>query len=355
MHLDRYEDWDVVEPESPGIAPSTDGAAAAHQPATVGRVPRRVGGRFTNALPSALAAATLVAAVAFSATTIGPLSLVGATTCQDEQGNPIECPTSDPGGGVIDPTPPPTDPPPTDKPPTNPPPTDPPPTDKPPTDKPKDPKPDPKPGAMGLTLSNVDGGVKVDWTACASDRFDMYKVVRSTDARVHWPLGQHDRLIAVIRHRGTTSFVDRHAPAGKKVWYRVFCIDRVGWRHKVLNSSVTKSIVTKAVEKPAPKPVVFGLEADVSDGGVVLHWDASTSDAFHWYKVVRSHGENPSYVPWTDGSQLIGIREDRGATTFTDSHVESGQTWFYRVQAVGYWHGKKILLGQTAALKVTIP
>ena len=77
--------------------------------------------------------------------------------------------------------------------------------------------------------------------------------------------------------------------------------------------------------------------------------------AFHWYKVVRSHGENPSYVPWTEGSQLIGVIENRSTTQFTDTHVESGQTWFYRVQAIGFWHGKKVVLGQTAAIKVTIP
>ncbi len=292
---------------------------------------------------------TLVAAMAFSVTTVGPLSLTGASTptCEDEQGNPIECPTDDPGGVTPTPTPPPT---------ATPPPTDPPPTHKPdPTDKPKDPKPDPKPDPMGLVVSNVENGVKVDWTACASTRFDMYRVVRSTDAGVRWPLGRHDSLVAVVHDRTKTSVVDRHAPAGKKVWYRVFCIDRTHWGHKVLNSSMTKSIVTKAADKPAPTPASLGLELTVADGHVVLHWDASTADAFRWYKVVRSHGPNPSYVPWTDGSQLVGIRENRGATSFTDTHVESGQTWFYRVQAVGYWHGKKILLGQTAALEVTIP
>jgi len=316
-------------------------------------------------MPAATAAALLVAALALGATTVVPLTLTAATdpTCQDEQGNIIPCdpppggPTATPG----DPTPTPGNPTAT--------PGDPAPTPggggaEPPTSDPggkhdpnKDPdpthKPKPHPESLGLRLSNAAGGVKVDWTACHRRGFDVYKVVRSTDEKVSWPLGENDTLVAVVHHRYRTALVDEGAPVGVKVWYRVFCLDKTADGYKVLGSSRAKSIVRPAT--PAPKPCDMSLEAKITDGGVVLDWSACSSDKFHWYKVVRSHGENPSYVPWTDGSQLIFFTEDRGHTHFIDSHVERGQTWFYRIQAVGFSAGKKVLLGQTSAIEVTIP
>ena len=304
-------------------------------------------------MPAATAAALLVATLALGATAVGPLVLTAATdpTCQDEQGNVIPC-DPPPGGG---PTATPGDPAPTPGQPTatpgDPAPTpggageEPTPTDKPGSGDKPDPKPDPThkpkphPELLGLRLSNVDGGIKVDWTACHRRGFDAYKVVRSTDASVSWPLGENDSLVRVVHNRYRTAMVDSDAPVGAKVWYRVFCVNKTADGYKVLGATRAKSIVRH--ETPEPKPCDMGLEANATDGGVVLDWGACSSDAFHWYKVVRSHGENPSYLPWTDGSQLIGIIENPGTTHFTDTKVESGQTWFYRIQAVGYSRGQE--------------
>jgi hypothetical protein len=65
--------------------------------------------------------------------------------------------------------------------------------------------------------------------------------------------------------------------------------------------------------------------------------------------------ENPSYLPYTDGTQVIGVIENHEVTGQTDGDVASGQTWYYRVQAIGYWNGQKVVLGQTAVVAVTIP
>ena len=115
-------------------------------------------------------------------------------------------------------------------------------------------------------------------------------------------------------------------------------------------------IVSIKETEPAPEPVGLGFEVDVTGGGVILDWAASTSDHFAFYKVVRSFtNDNPSYLPGTEGSQVIGVIESSGNTELLDSDVESGQTVYYRVQAIGYWYGQKILLGQTAVIAVTIP
>jgi len=181
-------------------------------------------------LPNVLGAFLLVGAVSLGATTFGAIGLVSTTpTCQDEQGMIIPCP-GDPGGGTTTPTPTPT--------PT--------PTDGTGTGSNEKPKPDPKPGSIDLTLSNVDRGVKVDWTRCASDHFDWYAIVRSTDETVSWPLGAHDRLVGIVWHRGRTAWIDRWAPKGTTVWYRVFCLDRT--HHHGLR--VVASSPAEAIETP---------------------------------------------------------------------------------------------------------
>ena len=84
-------------------------------------------------------------------------------------------------------------------------------------------------------------------------------------------------------------------------------------------------------------------------------WQTCGKDAFSFYKVVRSHGENPSYLPWTDGSEVQAVIENQSTSVFETDHLESGDTWFYRVQCIGYWTGQKVLLGQTEAVKVEVP
>jgi hypothetical protein len=172
---------------------------------------------------------------------------------------------------------------------------------------------------------------------------------------VTWPKGESDSLAAAVGPDGKTAVWDGEATAGKKVWYRVFCVREAEGGYKVVASSPAKGIAVPAAEPdPDPDPVALGLEVDLTDAGVKLHWEACGSESFVAYKIVRSAGSNPSYLPGTDGSQVIAVIENPGVTSFTDGDLEAGQTWHYRVQAIGYMNGHKILLGQTAAIAVTV-
>ncbi|MDQ2965901.1 MAG: hypothetical protein M3R57_08645, partial [Chloroflexota bacterium] len=88
------------------------------------------------------------------------------------------------------------------------------------------PKPTPKPeiGSLGLTLSIRESVPYVDWSACPADGDFPYKVVRSRDAKVSWPLGDYDSLVAAVGSDGTTAVFDEEIGPGKKVFYRVFCL-----------------------------------------------------------------------------------------------------------------------------------
>jgi len=222
------------------------------------------------------------------------------------------------------------------------------------------PMPTPKPtpadgGVIGLEVALSEGHPFLDWTECTGLDFDYYKVVRSTDATVTWPTGEGDTLVAAIGADGKTKAWDGEAPGGTTVYYRVFCVRSTDAGYVSVAASAVKGIETP-VAQPAPEPVSLGFEAGVTGEGVVLSWGACAVDNFVYYKVVRSLTTgNPSYFPWTDGTELISVIENSANTQFVDTNIASGQTIYYRIQCLGHWNGTKVLLGQTAVVAVTIP
>lgn len=215
-----------------------------------------------------------------------------------------------------------------------------------------EPKPEPKPTekpapdrpVLALKLVIDEGHPWLDWSNCEIDGAEAYKVVRSTDNVVRWPLGAHDSLVKVVGMDGKSAFFDKEAPAGKRLWYRVFCVKHVGEGYKVLAASATKSIVTPKAEEPAPEPQALWLEVGSEGGHAVLHWETCTADPFSHYRIVRKAYE---------GTTVFEI-ENRNVTTWVDESVVVGETYKYTVQCKGYVDGSYPLLGTSDTVAVTI-
>jgi hypothetical protein len=225
----------------------------------------------------------------------------------------------------------------------------------------KTPKPEPKPEPapvehIGIFLAIKDDHPVIEWGSCAGLDFDYYKVVRSKDSTVTWPAGENDALVAVVERGGNRRAGDKDAPHGRKVWYRVFCVRKTDGGYKVLNSSAARGIGVPA-EAPPPDPISLALEAGLTEEGkVALGWSACEVDGFAFYKIVRSTwNEHPSYLPWTDGTEVIGVIEDMHVTQLLDGAPDPGQTAFYRVQCIGFSGDHKVLLGQSDVVSVTAP
>ena len=122
-------------------------------------------------------------------------------------------------------------------------------------------------------------------------------------------------------------------------YYRPICASgfllQDGPKYVVLAAANVASATAECVEAPA-EPKAIGLEAWVTDTGKVkVAWDGCARDGFWAYKVVRSQvNEWPTY-PIKDGDQLIAAIGDPSVTTFKDGDVAAGQTWTYRVLALG--------------------
>ena len=222
-----------------------------------------------------------------------------------------------------------------------------------PTDQPKS-EPQP-PTTTGLTLEvlSADGRVKLHWSVYGGDGFGYYKLVRSSDDPVAWPLGPGDSLAAYANDPNDTYYKD--VPACGKEWhYRVFAV--TSGSYAVLAASNTVAAFVPCVDKPTPPPPTeMGFSAEVVDGQVHLTWEECGSDSFVVYKVVRSQtNPNPKY-PLNDGTELIAAIGDQGVTSFVDGNVTSGQTWYYRVLSLGDDGWGWYALGMTPVLTVTIP
>jgi hypothetical protein len=214
----------------------------------------------------------------------------------------------------------------------------------------------PAPPVAVLSLSanqaEYPGKVILSWTGYTGYGFEYYKVVRSTDGDATWPGSGADELIAAIGNPAETWAKDR-PPCGTTVFYRVFAVRHGDYGYEVLAPSNQVSAVTQC-PPPPPATVGIGLEVSVVDGAVHLSWGACASEHVNAYKIVRSQTNAEPMYPENDGTQLIAA-VDPSQTSFIDSSVASGQTWFYRVLARADNGGGTYIACQSAAVSVTIP
>lgn len=224
-----------------------------------------------------------------------------------------------------------------------------------PTAKPTE-KPAPKPVTTTLALEvwAKDGKFKLGWSKFVGEGFAYYKVARSTDAEVSWPMGSGDQLVGAIADPYTPSMAD-NAPCGVQLHYRVFAVKHSESGYATLAAS---NVVPAFMEchEPAPTPTPYTMAFAVAQApdGIQLSWEPCTSDGFVYYKVVRSAtNSNPMY-PLNDGTELLAAIGDPGATIFTDHGVAAGQTWFYRVLSFADQGNGKVLAGMTNAMSITV-
>jgi hypothetical protein len=218
-----------------------------------------------------------------------------------------------------------------------------------------EPKPVPAPsGPMTLQANfNADKGkIVVKWTAFGGD-FEKYKLVRSSDGHVTWPEGEGDTLVGAFGRDGN-SFLDYDAPCNTEVYYAVFAVRHGEEGYVVLGASNVDGALRACSNEPPAEPKAMGFDLMQVEGGVKLVWEQCSSEKFAVYKVVRSAtNANPLY-PLNDGTELIAAIGDSGTTMFFDSNVEPGQTWTYRILALGSNGDGWFVLGLTGAKTITV-
>jgi hypothetical protein len=103
------------------------------------------------------------------------------------------------------------------------------------------------------------------------------------------------------------------------------------------SASATPIATPSPTPSPTPDPSALALEVTSCNGGVVLHWSASTDPTFHHYTALRSPEREiaphwPPIAPAVDWGDTYAT--DRFVTSGADaSIIPSDTTWFYRLMA----------------------
>lgn len=197
----------------------------------------------------------------------------------------------------------------------------------------------------GLTLANdaTHPWVDVSWTAPSSgDTPTGYKVDRATNSSFTTGLVTTDV-------GNTTSWTDQTTSATSTTyWYRVRAYDAAGDGANTLGSSIT----TNSVLAPnTPTGLTIVLTQHGSSYSADLSWTASATDGTHDaptnYKIDKA--TDPAFGTFStiDSGSLNGNPK----TSYSDSAVSPGVTYYYRVWASNGGGSS----GVTATQSVTIP
>ena len=165
--------------------------------------------------------------------------------------------------------------------------------------------------------------INLSWTAPANNGgsyIQAYKIERSTDGGVTW---------STIVSRTTYSYPpysDVGLAASTTYTYRVSAINSYGTSYPSNAASATTQATTnQATTATIPQPPT-GLTATAGNGKVSLSWSAPSNggSAITYYKIYRSTSSGTEVYLTTRGN----------VTSWTDTGVTFGNTYFYKVSAL---------------------
>lgn len=159
------------------------------------------------------------------------------------------------------------------------------------------------PGAPGGVTANAGGGqVRLDWDP-----------VPGAEGYVVWRAGDKDGEPAAVAHVRETTFTDTKVVDGTTYLYSLIAVNSSG--------DSPASHLVSATPRSAP-PAPAGLTGTTGDGQVSIRWDAADGAAA--YRVKRASNREGPY-------ETVGQVE---TTSFSDTGVVNGTTYFYIVRAV---------------------
>ena len=249
---------------------------------------------------------------------------------------------------------------PTEAPVITPPPT-PPPTPAPtpaPTPKPTpSPTPTPTPAptfaTMALSAQACPGGVLLGWSAPDVAGVSRITVLRgaSTEIPTGWPPPDGVTKVgsATTADLGVTDGFDP-TEVGGSAWYRAVAYNA---ENIALAASASTGLTTIGIADLGG----LGIEDGASPGVLSFTWSPfvwAEGGCFTYYKLVASGDDPaPSYLKGTDFAIPISDQAAAG-TTVTDG-LTSGQTYYFRLQAIRVTSLGKFVVAQTAVIQHAVP
>lgn len=232
-----------------------------------------------------------------------------------------------------------------------------------PTPKPT-PKPTPRPtpapapaptfGTMALNAQACPGGVLLGWSAPDGAAVSRITVLRGASAEIPtgWPPPDGVAKVgsATTGDLGVTDGFDP-TEAGGSAWYRAVAYNA---ENVALAASASTGLTTIGIADLGGLGIEDGA---VGSGDLSFTWSPfawADGSCFTYYKLVASIGDPaPSYLKGTDFATPIGEQAAAG-TTVTEG-LTSGQTYYFRLQAIRVTSLGKFVVAQTAVIQHAVP
>lgn len=173
----------------------------------------------------------------------------------------------------------------------------------------------PPPAPTIKSIVAGDGSLTIVWLPVQADDLVGYHLYRGeTRQAVTTKLTDQPLSIA------TTSFTDKGLEANKPYFYIVEAIDKSG------NSARSEPLGSRCYDQTPPKPPT-DLQVKVSDDGqgLVITWRNPDGEKSVRATVFRADKRDGTY-------ERISVLLPPDVTTFTDTRLRFGQTYFYKVQ-----------------------
>jgi fibronectin type 3 domain-containing protein len=166
----------------------------------------------------------------------------------------------------------------------------------------------------GLIANGLTTGISLNWDDNTETDLAGYDVYRSTSSGGTYTKLNTSKLTS-------SDYVDTGATAGTTYYYRVYAIDTSNNQSAYASASATRP-ASGTVPASASNLAITSS----STSGVSLTWADNSSNEVS-FRIERKIGSGGTYAPLT----TLGAN----ATSYTDTSVSAGNTYYYRVVASG--------------------
>lgn len=166
--------------------------------------------------------------------------------------------------------------------------------------------------AAGAKEDQID----LAWVSPTIPDFNQYRLYRANNSGV----SENSELITTISSQGTVAYTDQDLEPSTTYYYRLYVYDNSGLSagSNVVNKATTANVL--------PKPVSIAIA--VQDSTTFrLTWTRNSDTDFESYRIYRSTSSGVD----NSADNLLVIENTQSTTSFTDTSVESGQTYYYKV------------------------
>jgi hypothetical protein len=206
---------------------------------------------------------------------------------------------------------------------------------------------------MALSAQACPGGVLLGWSAPDVAGVSRITVLRGASAEIPtgWPPQNGVTKVgsATTADLGVTDGSDP-TEAGGSAWYRAVAYNA---ENVALAASASTGVTTIGIADLGGLGIGDGAGGS---GDLTFTWSPFGGDGgcFSYYKLVASVlDDTPSYLEGTDFAIPIG--EQTAAGTIVTDGLTSGQTYYFRLQAIRVTSLGKFVVAQTAVIQHAVP